>query len=154
MAQRTPDWRDKFRVLAQISFTKHPAMPDIPLVTEFLKPEYLAPGVTLDEAKTFWDLMLTQKVMGRPYAVGPGVPPDRVEALRAAFHATVADGQFKSDAERSRSEILAVDGRDIQDMIAKVASAPPAVIAKLNEAIKYKGEVGEAKGASEPKPNR
>jgi tripartite-type tricarboxylate transporter receptor subunit TctC len=160
MAQRTPDWRDKFTVLAQISFTKHPAMPDIPLVTDFLKPEYLAPGVTLDEAKTFWDLMLTQKVMGRPYAVGPGVPEDRVQILRTAFHATVADAQFKADAEKSRNEILAVDGEEIQAMIAKVAAAPPAVIAKLNDAIKYKGETGQARGGevgetkSESKPAR
>ncbi|MGE5537742.1 MAG: Bug family tripartite tricarboxylate transporter substrate binding protein [Gemmatimonas sp.] len=149
MAQRTPDWRDKFTVLAQLSLTRHPSMPDIPLITDFLKPEYIVPGMTVDEARTLWDLMLTQKVMGRPYAVGPGVPADRLQALRAAFHATVMDEQFRAEAEKSRTEILAVDGEEIQAMIAKVAAAPPAVIAKLNDAIKYKGEAGQAK--SEPK---
>jgi len=150
MALRYPEWRSRFNVLAQISLTKHPAMPDIPLIMDAISAETVVEGMTVDEARTLWELMLTQKVMGRPYAVGPGVPPERVTALRAAFHATVDDAQFRADAAKGRSEILAVDGDAIQAMIAKVASAPRAVIDKLNDAIKYKGEAGTASSAAKP----
>jgi tripartite-type tricarboxylate transporter receptor subunit TctC len=145
MSLRYPEWRSRFNVLAQISLTKHPAMPDIPLIMDAITPASVVDGMTVDEAKILWELMLTQKVMGRPYAVGPNVAPERVKALRTAFHAVLDDPQFRIDADKSRSEILAVDGDEIQAMIAKVASAPRAVIDKLNDAIKYKGEAGEVR---------
>jgi tripartite-type tricarboxylate transporter receptor subunit TctC len=144
MALHYPDWRQKFTVLVQLSLTRHPVMPDIPLIMDAITPDTIVAGMTVDEARTLWELMLTQKVMGRPYAVGPKVPPERVKALRAAFHAVLGDAQFRADAEKGRSEILPVDGEEIQAMIAKVASAPPSVIAKLNDAIKYKGDAGRA----------
>ena len=145
MALRYAEWRTRFNVLVQLSLTKHPAMPDIPLIMDAITPETVVEGMTVGDAKILWELMLTQKVMGRPYAVGPNVPPERITALRTAFHAVVADPQFRADAEKNRSEILAVDGDEIQAMIAKVASAPRSVIDQLNEAIKYKGDAGEAR---------
>jgi tripartite-type tricarboxylate transporter receptor subunit TctC len=146
MAHRYPDWRSRFHVLAQLSLTKHPDMPDVPLIMDATTPETVVPGMTVDEARTLWELMLTQKVMGRPYAVGPKVPPERIKALRAAFHAVLGDAAFRADAAKSKTEILAVDGDEIQAMIAKVAASPRAIITKLNDAIKYKGEAGQARG--------
>jgi tripartite-type tricarboxylate transporter receptor subunit TctC len=140
MAAHYPGWRDQFTVLVQLSLTKHPSMPDIPLIFDFITPEFVVDGMTVGEAKTLWELMLTQKAMGRPYALGPNVPPERVKALRAAFHATIADAAFRADAEKGKNEILAIDGEDIQTMIAKVANAPRAMLDKLNDALNYKDD--------------
>jgi tripartite-type tricarboxylate transporter receptor subunit TctC len=147
MALHYPDWREKFTVLVQLSLTKHPSLPDIPLIFDFITPSSVVDGMTVDEAKIMWEMMLTQKAMGRPYALGPNVPPERVAALRAAFHATVADAEFQADAKRGKNEILAIDGEGIQDMIAKVANAPKNVLDKLTDALNYKGEASDvAKG--------
>jgi tripartite-type tricarboxylate transporter receptor subunit TctC len=145
MKKFAPDWREKMHVLVQLSLTKHPEMPDIPLIFDYLKPEYLAPGMTLEQAETLWRIMLVQKAMGRPFAVGPDVPADRLKALRTAFHAVLIDPEFLADAERTQNEINPVDGDDIQRMLETISSASQADIDKLNEAISYKGDEGTAR---------
>jgi hypothetical protein len=140
MAQHFPDWRNKMSILVQLSLTKHPDMPDIPLIFDFIKPELVAKGLTVEEVDTFWRTILSQQVMGRPYALGPKVPPERVAALRAAFKAAIEDPQFRADAARSSLEPVPSEGGEIQRMIANVAAVPPAVIAHLRELILYKGE--------------
>jgi len=137
-----PDWRQKTRVLVQLSLTKHSEMPDIPLIFDYLKPEFLKPGVTEEEAVKLWRIMLVQKAMGRPFALGPNVPPARVEALRAAFHAVLQDPEFIADAERTDNEINPVDGDELQRMLQTVALASRSDIERLNDAISYKDEAG------------
>jgi tripartite-type tricarboxylate transporter receptor subunit TctC len=138
MKKFAPDWREKMHVLVQLSLTKHPEMPDIPLIFDYLKPEFLKPGMTVAQAETLWRIMLIQKAMGRPFAVGPEVPADRVKALRAAFHAVLIDPEFLADADKTQNEINPVDGDDIQRMLETVNSASKADIDRLNDAISYK----------------
>jgi tripartite-type tricarboxylate transporter receptor subunit TctC len=146
-----PDWREKTHVLVQLSLTKHPEMPDIPLIFDYLKPEFLKPGVTVEEAEKLWRIMLVQKAMGRPFALGPNVPPARVKALRAAFHAVLQDPEFIADAERGDNEINPVDGDELQQMLQTVAAASQADIDTLNVAISYQDEQGAVKkGAAKP----
>ena len=138
MKKFAPDWRQKTHVLVQLSFNKHPEMPDIPLIFEYLKPEFLKPGLTVEQAETVWRIMMIQKAMGRPFAVGPDVPATRVKALREAFLAVLRDPEFLADAEKSQSEINPVDGDEIQRMIATISSASKSDIDRLNDAISYK----------------
>jgi tripartite-type tricarboxylate transporter receptor subunit TctC len=135
MTQHFPDWRSKMSVLVQLSLTKHPQMPDIPLIFDFMKPELVANGLTVDEVDTLWRTILSQQSIGRPYALGPGVPPERVAALRAAFKSAIEDPQLREDAARRNLELFPLAGADIQTMIAKVAALPPAVGAQLRQLI-------------------
>ncbi|MEA2984290.1 MAG: hypothetical protein QOD94_544, partial [Alphaproteobacteria bacterium] len=91
-----------------------------------------------------WRIMLIQKAMGRPFAVGPDVPAARVKALREAFLAVLRDPEFLADAEKSQSEINPVDGDEIQRMIATISSASKADIDRLNDAISYKEDASAA----------
>ena len=140
MIARFPDWRRTFNVLAQLSLTRQPELPDVPTILELIKPEFLNPGLAVEEVRIMWDIMLAQKVMGRPFAIGPKVPPDRVAALRAAFNSVLDDAEFKADAAKGKIEIIPVDGALVQDIIARAATAQPAVIAKLNQALKDNGD--------------
>jgi tripartite-type tricarboxylate transporter receptor subunit TctC len=151
MAKHFPDWRQTINVLVQLSLSKHPELPDVPLIFDYLKPEFLKPGVTVEEARTLWRIMLIQKAMGRPFALGPQVPPSRVKALREAFHAVLRDPEFLADAEKTQSEINPVDGDEVQRMLETISSASQADIDRLNEAITYKGEEGTPDKAL-PKP--
>ena len=49
------------------------------------------------------ELVLSQGVFGRPFVLPPGVPPERVEALRKAFMAAMADPALLSEARRRTS---------------------------------------------------
>ena len=140
MIARHPEWRKTFKVLAQISHSRQPELPDVPTILELIRPEFLSPGLTIEEARIMWDIMLAQKVMGRPFALGPKVPSDRVAALRLAFKATLGDENFKAEAAKGKIEVIAVDGDSVQSMIARAASASPAVIDKLNQALKDNSE--------------
>ncbi len=140
-----PDWKTRYNMLVQLSLKKHPDLPNVPLIFEFLTPAHLVPGVTPEDANTYWRLMLTQKVMGRPYTFGPGVPTDRVKAGRDAFDAMLTDAAFIADAKKQNREIVPVSGLEIQEMIKTVASAPKPVIAKLKDFIRYKGKREKAK---------
>jgi tripartite-type tricarboxylate transporter receptor subunit TctC len=150
MKKFAPDWREKVHVLVQLSLTKHPEMPDIPLIFDYLKPGFLKPGMTVEQAETLWRIMLIQKAMGRPFAVGPDVPAARVKALRDAFHAVLIDPEFLADADKTQNEINPVDGDEIQRMLETVASASKADIDKLNDAISYKDDANANKGAQKP----
>jgi len=152
MVKHFPDWKEKINVLVQLSLTRHPDLPDIPLILDYIKPEFLKPGVTVEQAEKMWRIMLIQKAMGRPFALGPDVPPARVKALRSAFHAVLSDPEFLAEAEKTQNEINPVDGDELQRMLQTVASASQADIDQLNHAISYKGDAGTSvnRGAARP----
>ncbi|MDH3241365.1 MAG: hypothetical protein OEO83_11940 [Alphaproteobacteria bacterium] len=145
MLARWPKWREQFNLPAQLSLTRHPDLHDVPLILDFVKAGNLAPGVDAKEAETFWRIMLVQQVMGRPFALGPRVPAARVKALRTAFQKMVADNDFLADAKRQKRAVSPTGGDEVQKMITEVASAPKATIAKLSDALKFRGKMEKAK---------
>lgn len=140
MVARNPDWRTRTAVLVQLSTVPHPDLDKIgvPMILDLVKDKG-------EEVVTIWELMLTQKAMGRPFMVGPGVPLERVAALRKALSDTVKDKNFVADAEKQKREVEFVSGDDIQAMIVRVASAPRHIIAKMEEYTTYRGERGKAR---------
>jgi hypothetical protein len=136
LVSRHPAWfRDKkIRILVQNATAKHPALPDVPLNSEF---------VTSEEDKAIFELNEARLAFGRPYVAPPGVPTDRVEALRTAFTAATKDEAFKKEIERQRRELLPMTGKQVQDLIAKISKTPPALIAKLKEVQVFRGERGK-----------
>ena len=88
------------------------------------------------EDKQLFEIAFAEQVMGRPFVLGPGVPADRVAALRAAFDATMKDKEFLADAEREKAEIDPVDGVTINKLLDRAYSAPPAVVERLRALAK------------------
>lgn len=133
-----PDWvkNKTLSILVQVGSEKHPDLPNVPTIMEFVKdPEH----------KAIWNIMLAQKAMGRPFAAPPGVPEDRVKALRAAFDATVKDPAFTADLGQQGRELTPVSGLEIQKMLQEVASQPKSLLAKVDDYITYKGKKEMAK---------
>jgi tripartite-type tricarboxylate transporter receptor subunit TctC len=104
----------------QFAFQRHPDLKDVPLLGEFAKNE---------SEKAQVDLVVSRQVMGRPFLAPPGVPADRVAALRKAFMDTLADPDFKAFAEKSRMEINPVSGEEVQALVKRLINSPPEVIA-------------------------
>jgi tripartite-type tricarboxylate transporter receptor subunit TctC len=128
-----PDWipSGKVQVLVQESMEGHPEVNKLgaPLAVDFARTA---------EERQILEVMYSQEVFGRPYVLPPGVPADRVAALRAAFVATLTDKETLADAARMRLEVEAIPGQTVQDLIAKVYKTPPATIARLKAALIYK----------------
>ena len=120
-------WIDDKRmiVLVQLSLTKHPELPDVPLVMDYAK---------TDEQRQILKMIFARNVMGRPYVAPPNLPADRVAALRQAFMDTMTDKDFLAEADKMQLEINPVSGAEVQKLVAEVYATPPDVVAKAKEA--------------------
>jgi tripartite-type tricarboxylate transporter receptor subunit TctC len=115
-------------VLVQLSLSKHPELPNVPLVMDFAKSE--------DQQQMF-KLIFARQVMGRPYLAPPGVPKDRADALRKAFNETMQDADFRADAEKAQLEINPVNGAEVETLVKDLFQTPKPLAAKAAEFIRH-----------------
>jgi tripartite-type tricarboxylate transporter receptor subunit TctC len=116
----------KIRLLMQTALKKSPDLPDVPLVLDFAKNP---------EDRRLMEAFLAQKAVARPVLAPPGIPADRVQALRAAFTATAADPEFIQDAEKSRIEISPTSAAEVERVVADIRRVPPELMQRLQAAI-------------------
>jgi tripartite-type tricarboxylate transporter receptor subunit TctC len=109
-------------ILVQVGLRKEKELPDVPLLMELAR---------TDDERQVLEFVTKAMSVGRPIGVGPGVPTDRVEALRKAFDATLADPEFIAEASKSRMDIGPMDGVTVQRLIEDVQSAPAELRAKV-----------------------
>jgi tripartite-type tricarboxylate transporter receptor subunit TctC len=122
-------WIDgkKINILVQLALDKHPELTDVPLITELAK---------TDEQRQIFRLVFARQVMGRPFLAPPGIPQDRVDALRKAFMDTLKDKDLLAEAEKAQLEITPVSGEDIQKLVADVHRTPADIASKAAELLK------------------
>jgi tripartite-type tricarboxylate transporter receptor subunit TctC len=122
------DWISgkKVNVVVQLSLTKSPELPDVPLVTEF---------ATTERQQQILKLILSRQVMGRPFTAPPGIPEDRKTVLRAAFDATMADAEFRADITARGLEVNPVSGADVDKLMEELYQTAPEAIAEAKAAI-------------------
>ncbi len=116
----------KLNILVQLSLQKHPELPDVPLVIDLAK---------TDEQRQILKLIFARQVMGRPFLAPPGVPADRIEALRNAFMETMTDPAFVSDAGMAQIEVNPVAGHALQKLVAEIYATPPDVARKAAQIL-------------------
>lgn len=111
----------KMTVLFQMGLSKHADLPNTPLIIDFAK---------TDEERAILKLIFARQVMAWPFVAPPGVPNDRVAALREAFIATTQDKDFRADADKGNLEVTPVSGEDIQKLVQEIYGTPAAVAQK------------------------
>jgi tripartite-type tricarboxylate transporter receptor subunit TctC len=119
------------RLLAQEDLKGHPEMNKVgvPLTMSFAKTE---------EDRQVMEMIYSQNLFGRPYLVAPGVPADRVAALRKAFATMLRDNALLAEAEKSELGIGPMDGEELQALVAKLYALPPKVIERAKQSLIYK----------------
>ena len=121
-----PDWvRDKKIAVIVQSGPRAPDL-DAPLVRDL---------ATTDEQRSIVDLVFSGCALGRPLAITPGVPADRVAALRAAFDQAVKDPEFLADARVANFDVDPIHGVDMQNTIGRILDVPPALAAKARHLL-------------------
>jgi tripartite-type tricarboxylate transporter receptor subunit TctC len=116
----------KITLLLQNSLRKAPDLPDGPLAMDFIKD---------DTDRQVAQLYFGVKEVARPILAAPGVPADRLAALRAAFDALKDDADFKADAEKAGIEVDPTPARKIDDYIKLTTAASPEVVRRLTEIL-------------------
>lgn len=124
-----PEWvRDgKVRVLIQAGLRRDPDLKDVPLITE------LAADADKELARLICSAVVTARMLGMP----PGVPADRVTALRRAFDATMKDPKFVADAKRRKMTLSVMTGEQVETLIVNLFRTPPDVIARAKKTLGY-----------------
>jgi tripartite-type tricarboxylate transporter receptor subunit TctC len=117
----------RFAILAQLALKKHPDLPDVPLIVDLAK---------TDEQRKILELIFARQVMGRPFVAPPGVPRDRVEALRKAFMDTMNDKEFLADAEKAQLEITPVPGDQLEQLVRDLFATPPEIAKKASALLR------------------
>ena len=90
-----------------------------------------------DEQQQIFRLIFARQAMGRPFLAPPGVPADRVAALRKAFMDTMKDKEFLADAEKAQLEITPVSGEDVQKLVQEIYQTPKEIADKAAEFIRH-----------------
>ena len=74
------------------------------------------------------------QALGRPLVMPPGVPADRVTAIRKALADTFTDREFQAEAEKAGLIVNAPKtGQELQEVIAKAYATPSRVVERLQK---------------------
>jgi len=131
IASVRPAWLSEKQVnlLVQLGMKSHPDLKGVPLALDLAKTE---------EHRKILELIFAKYAMARPLTTTPGVPADRLAALRASFDATMKDKGYIADAEKQRMELDPLSGVEVQKIIEDIYATPEPLLAKAREMIKPK----------------
>ena len=114
------------RLLFQAALKPDDRMPEVPMINDLAK---------TPEQKQALELFLQRTLVGRPFVMAPGVPAERVEAIRKAFLAALKDPSFAADARVAGVNIHYVSPAELMKIISDSYASPPAVVANVKKAL-------------------
>lgn len=132
MSTLRAQWSDvldsgKVKPFIQLSGTKG-ALPDVEFVYDRAN--------TAEDAQVY-DLIFGILRLGKIFAAPPGVPAERVKALRDAFDASMRDQELLAEAAKQRIDISPATGDAVASFIAGIYKTPPAVVERAKKAVVY-----------------
>jgi tripartite-type tricarboxylate transporter receptor subunit TctC len=125
----TANWvRDrKVSVLVQLGVKKAPDIPaDVPLGLDLAK--------TPDDRKVL-EVLCAPSATGYPSFLGPGVPKDRVEAVRRAYEQSLKDPEFVAAINREGLDIDPIGADELTDIVRGIYRLPPVAVERARELL-------------------
>jgi tripartite-type tricarboxylate transporter receptor subunit TctC len=117
----------RFRVVVQISTEVPPALKN---VTNLLD---IAPN---DEARQVFEVFALQgSLTSRAFLAPPGIPADRLAALRTAFDRVIADPEFAEMMKKRNLTFEPMSGTAVQKSIERLMATPKHIVTKLSDAV-------------------
>jgi tripartite-type tricarboxylate transporter receptor subunit TctC len=126
-----PNWlrEKKIFILVQIALKRNPELADIPTMIELAK---------TDEDKAVMTFLSADIPISRAYVTTPGVPAERVNALRRAFDATMKDPAFIAEAAKLNMDMNPSTGEEAQRYSDQIANTPERVLKRARAIIESK----------------
>jgi tripartite-type tricarboxylate transporter receptor subunit TctC len=120
------DWVREGKIVPiwQLSLSKHPDLPNVPLAIDFAK---------TPEDRQIMEFFFARQEMSRPYVSTPDVPAERLKALRDAFMATTKDAEFIEAAKSQDVELDPIDGAEIDELLRRVFATPRHVVERATQ---------------------
>jgi tripartite-type tricarboxylate transporter receptor subunit TctC len=123
-----PQWIEdkKINIMVQIGLAREPDLPDVPLMIDLGKN---------DMEQAIFRFVSSDSAMGFPTLAPPGVPAERVAALRKAFDTALSDPALLADAEKRGLPIRPIAGSEVQTIVDALIATPRDVIATLKRTV-------------------
>lgn len=121
-----PEWvkEGKVKYLVQYGLKPNAELPDVPVARDLAKNA---------DNRLLLDIAMAPLVLGRPYMLPPGVPAERVAAMRKAFMDVFTDPNYQAEAAKQQVDIdqKPKTGDEVQEIVASAYRAPKPVIDRL-----------------------
>jgi tripartite-type tricarboxylate transporter receptor subunit TctC len=127
--QRKPDWipNKTVNALLQAGAESPPELKSVPNVMSLAQ---------TDEQRLVLQYLYAGQDIGRPFVAPPGLPPERLKMLRAAFDATMKDPEFVEDVRHNKFELEPEDGTHLAALIDKIYATPKPIVERVSNLIK------------------
>jgi hypothetical protein len=116
----------RFKLIVQLGPKTTDELGPIPSIFDFLKDE---------KDRKVLEFHFNTKLLGRPLAGPPGVPPERLAVLRKAFQDTMRDPEFLAEAKKANLDIDPATHEQVEQLLAKFADYPKDVLERAKRAI-------------------
>jgi tripartite-type tricarboxylate transporter receptor subunit TctC len=121
-----PGWvsRGEAVILYQASLKRHRLLPDVPTLPELALSR---------EGREVLQAAASSGGIGRSILTTPGVPPERLAALRTAFQAMLKDPEFLAACEKRNLMVDGAAGEEIDEIVRATLQLPQAVAEKIGQ---------------------
>jgi tripartite-type tricarboxylate transporter receptor subunit TctC len=125
------DWLEQKRlnILVQVELERSKELPELPTLVEL--------GTSEDD-KASLAFYTSTAAVSRSLIGAPGIPADRVKALRAAFTAATRDPELLAEVTKTNSEFEPETGEYLENLAKKVAATPPEIARRTAAALQEK----------------
>ena len=129
--QRSPAWvRERTAsIVYQTALKRHPMLPHVPTLEEV--------GLN-DESRRVLRTVGASSEIGRAIITTPGVPKERLAALRKAFQDMMADATFKATMEKRDIMLYAATGEEIDAITREVMKTPKPILDDIKGMLQKK----------------
>ena len=119
-----PQWlaSGEMRILLQLVPSPMAEYPDVPNILQI---------ITNADDRAAMNSIILGAALGRPFFAPPGVPKERVEALRKAFDAAVSSPDLEAESAKSNVAIDPIAGVEVAGIIKRLNSPSEKVLKKL-----------------------
>jgi tripartite-type tricarboxylate transporter receptor subunit TctC len=116
----------RMKLFIQMGSKRSDAFGKIPSVFDYAKTE---------EQRQILQFHFGQLLLGRPLAGPPGIPPERLAALRTALFETMKDPQFLAEANKAGLDIDPVTPDQVTALLKQFSAFSPAILEKAKDAM-------------------
>jgi tripartite-type tricarboxylate transporter receptor subunit TctC len=114
------------RTLTQGGQKRHPNLPNVPTVWEFMDKQKVS-----DLHRRIAKIFVLPDEMGRPFFGPPGIPADRLKALREGFVKMMKDPDVIADAKSKGLEPSLMTGEEVEALGREIGTVPPDLLARM-----------------------
>jgi tripartite-type tricarboxylate transporter receptor subunit TctC len=130
-----PYWisEKKVRILVQVGLERQPELPDVPLITDL---------AANDNDRKILRAISSSDIIGRSLLAPPGLPKERLEALRRGFDAIFRDPEAIAVAKKMKLDLNPLSGEKLTSVVEQSEALSPELVGKIKQLVKSDGSGG------------